>query len=173
MTDYLNTKEKVVVANSKVESVNKELIEALRVEKALVVQKDEEIQAALLKTDVEREKIIQKIKQLDEFLYLQFIQYFKGFELLCRWTMKHHSLVVDFSNLDFKKIDTEVLADKAKEQEETKTSAAMEKDLIGKDVVEGKDTDEHVVPLLWYIHSPFFFFFLENNGGPFVLGFYL
>ena len=55
MTDYLNMEEKVVVANSKVESVKKELIEALHVEKALVVQKDEEIQAALLKTDVERE----------------------------------------------------------------------------------------------------------------------
>ena len=55
MTDYLNMEEKVVVANSKVESVKKELIEALHVEKALVVQKDEEIQATLLKTDVERE----------------------------------------------------------------------------------------------------------------------
>ena len=42
--------------------------------------------------------------------------------------MKHHNLVVDFSNLDFKKIDIEVLVDKAKEQEETETSAVMEKD---------------------------------------------
>lgn len=33
--------------------------------------------------------------------------------------MKHHSQTVDFSNLDFKVIDTEVLADEAKEQEET------------------------------------------------------
>ena len=65
-TDYLNVEEKVVVATSKVESVEaecsqlkdliavmnekndanqkiKELTEALRVEKALVIQKDEEI----------------------------------------------------------------------------------------------------------------------------------
>ena len=42
--------------------------------------------------------------------------------------MKHHNLLMDFSNLDFKKIDTEVLADEAKEQEETETSAVMEKD---------------------------------------------
>ena len=73
MTDYLNMEEKVVVANWKVESVEvecfklrkdlivamnerndtngkiKELTETLRVEKELVVQKDEEIQAALLK----------------------------------------------------------------------------------------------------------------------------
>ena len=82
MTGYLNMEEKVVVANSKVESIEvecsklkkdliavmnekndanekiRELIEALCVEKALVIQKDEEIQATLLKTDAEREKII-------------------------------------------------------------------------------------------------------------------
>ena len=139
MTNYLNIEEKVVVANLKVESVEvessklrkdlivamnewndadekiKELTEALHVEKALVVQKDEEIQYALLKTYAKREKIIQKFKQSDKFSDLQFIQYFKGFELLCRWTMKHHSFVVDFSNLEFEKIDTEVFAKEAKE----------------------------------------------------------
>ena len=35
--------------------------------------------------------------------------------------MMHHSLVVDFANLDFEKIDIEILADKAKELEETDT----------------------------------------------------
>ena len=83
MMDYLNTEEKVVVANSKLEYVEaessklrkdliiamdetnkenekiKELSEALRVEKMLIIQKDEEIQAALLKTNVEREKVFQ------------------------------------------------------------------------------------------------------------------
>ena len=83
--------EKVVVANSKVESVEvecsklrkdlivamnekiKELTKALHVEKAFVVQKDEEIQVALLKIDAERKKIIQKFNQSNEFLDLQFI----------------------------------------------------------------------------------------------------
>ena len=45
------------------------------------------------------------------------MQYFKGFEFLRRWTMKHHSLAVDFSGLDFEKINTEILEDEAKEQE--------------------------------------------------------
>ena len=78
--------EKVVVANSKVEFVEvecsklrkdlivamneqndtnekiKELTEALHVEKALIIQKDKEIQVALLKTDAKREKVIQKFK---------------------------------------------------------------------------------------------------------------
>ena len=120
-------------ANKKI----KELTEALHMEKALVVQKDEEIQAALLKTDEERDKVIQKFKQSKEFSDLQFMQYFKGLELLRRWTMKHHSLAVDFSSLDFEKIDTEVLEDKAKELGEAE-SGAVEKDKA----VEGKDADE-------------------------------
>lgn len=82
-TDYLSNEEKVIVANSKVESIEakssklrkdlikamdetnkakekiKELKEVLRAIKMPVVQKDEKIQAALLKTDSECEKIIQ------------------------------------------------------------------------------------------------------------------
>nr|POF09094.1 hypothetical protein CFP56_33044 [Quercus suber] len=110
----------------------KELTKFLRMEKALVIQKDEEIQAALMKTDEERENVIQKFKQLEEFSDLQFLQYFKGFELLRRWTMKHHSLAVDFSSLDFEKIDTEVLEDEAKELEEAE-SGVPEKDKAAED----------------------------------------
>ena len=81
-TDYLSTEEKVVAANSKAESVEaessklskdlieamdeptkekgkiKELNEVLKVEKLLVAQKDDEIQATLLQIDDEREKVI-------------------------------------------------------------------------------------------------------------------
>ena len=51
--------------------------------------------------------------------------------------MKHHSLAVDFSSLDFEKIDTKILEDEAKELEEAE-SGAPEKDKA----VEGKDVDE-------------------------------
>ena len=57
------------VANQKI----KELTEALRVEKALVAQKDEEIQATLLKTNNKKDKVIQKFKQSEEFSDLQFL----------------------------------------------------------------------------------------------------
>jgi len=91
MIDYLSSEEKVVVANSKVDSVEvqssrlrkdlieamdhmtkakekvKELKDALKVEKKLVIQKDEEIQAALLKTNKEHEKVITKFLQFDRF----------------------------------------------------------------------------------------------------------
>lgn len=42
--------------------------------------------------------------------------------------MKHHSLAVDLSNLDFEKINTEILADEAKEQEEADADAVRGKD---------------------------------------------
>ena len=146
-TDYLSTEEKVVAANSKVESVEaessrlskdlieamdeptkekgkiKELNEALKVEKLLVAQKDDEIQATLLQTNEEREKAIDQFLKSECFFDLQFIQYYKGFELLRRWMMKHHSQAVDFSNLDFEAIDTKVLVNEAKEQGEATTTA--------------------------------------------------
>ena len=46
-------------ANEKI----RKLTEALHVEKVLVVQKDEEIQATLLRTDMEKDKVIQKFMQ--------------------------------------------------------------------------------------------------------------
>ena len=88
-TNFLSTEEKTVVANSKLEFVEakslklrkdmivamdetnkvnekiRELIEALHVEKVLVVQKDEEIQVALLRTNVEKDKVVQKFMQLE------------------------------------------------------------------------------------------------------------
>ena len=98
-TYYLSNKEKVVVANSKIEFVEakslklrkdlieardennkvkekiRELNEALRVKKMLVIQKDEEIQATLLRTNFEREKIVQHYMKSEHFSYLQFIVY--------------------------------------------------------------------------------------------------
>ena len=148
-TNYLKIEEKVGVVNSKLESVEaeslklrkdlieamdevnrakekiKELNEALKVEKMLVVQKDEEVQAALLRTSAKQKKVVDQFMKSEHFFNLQFIQYFKGFELLRRWTMQHHGLVVDFSNLNFKKIDTEILVDEVKELEETDAAAAV------------------------------------------------
>ena len=163
--DYLSTEEKVLVTNSKLEFVEaessklrkdliatmdetnkanekiKELKEAVRVEKMLVIPKDGKIQDALLKTNAEREKVIQQFTQSEQFSDLQFIQYFKGLELLRRWMMKHHNLAVDFSNLDFETIDIEILVDEAKGQEEVAaiggTDAAVTE---GTDLGQGDET---------------------------------
>ena len=96
MMDYLNSEEKVVVANSKVDSIEaeslklrkdlieamdqstkakenvKELKKALNVEKKLVIQKDEEVQAALLRMDKERESVIARFLESDHFSNIQF-----------------------------------------------------------------------------------------------------
>jgi len=60
--------------------------------------------------------------------------------------MKHHSLIVDFFNLDFEKIDIEILADEDKEQEEVEVDATGEKDAAGGKDATGDQGDEAVVP---------------------------
>ena len=45
----------------------KELNEALKVEKMLVVQKDEKVQAALLRTSAEREKFVDQFIKSKQF----------------------------------------------------------------------------------------------------------
>ena len=127
--DLIEAMDQVTKAKEKV----KDLKDALKVEKKLVIQKDEEVQVALLKTDKEREKVIAKFLESDCFSDLQFMQYFKGFELFRRWMMKYHSQVMDFANLNFEAIDTKILADETNEEEdETVTEAA--------DFVEGDGT---------------------------------
>ena len=89
--DYLNSEEKIMVTNSKVDLIEaessklrkdlieamdqltkakekvKDLKDALKVEKKLVIQKNEEIQAALLKTNEECEKVIAKFLESNHF----------------------------------------------------------------------------------------------------------
>ena len=77
--------------------------------------------------------------------------------------MKHHNLLMDFSNLDFKKIDTEVLADEAKEQEETKTSAAMEKDGLGRTLLKERILTSLLSLFRGIFILPFFFFFFGKR----------
>ena len=118
-----------------------ELKEALKVEKKLVIQKDEEVQATLLRMDEEREKVISKFLESDRFSDMQFEQYFKGFELLRRWMMKHHSHVANFANMDFEAIDIEILADEANEKEGETIAEATEV-VEGEGVATGEANDE-------------------------------
>ena len=67
--DLIETMDQVMKAKEKV----KELKDVLKVEKRLVIQKDEEVQAALLKTDEEHKKVIAKFLEFDHFSDLQFV----------------------------------------------------------------------------------------------------
>ena len=94
-----------------------------------------------MRMDEECEKVIARFLESDHFSDIQFEQYFKGFELLHHWMMKHHSHVVDFANLDFETIDTEILADRANEKEGETIAEAIEV-VEGEGVATGGANDE-------------------------------
>ena len=140
-TDYLSIEEKVVVTQSKAESIEaessqlrKDLMEAmdqvmkskekayelkkaLKVEKKLVTQKDDELQAALLRIAEAKDGVIAQFQESEHYFELFFHQYFKSFELFRRWMLKHQEEAIDFSALDFKAIDTKMIANEAKKEQ--------------------------------------------------------
>ena len=85
--------------------------------------------------------MIAKFLESDRFFDMQFKKYFEGFELLCRWMMKHHSHIANFANLDFEAIDTKILADEANEKE-GETIAEATKVVEGEGTTTGGDNDE-------------------------------
>ena len=141
MIDYLSIEEKVVIAQSKAEfaeaessRLRKDLVEAmdqamkskekadelkkaLKVEKKLVTQKDDELQAALLQIVEARDEVIAQFQESEHYSDLLFTLYFKDFELLHRWMLKHQGEAIDILALDFEIVDTEMIADETKEEE--------------------------------------------------------
>ena len=61
--------------------------------------------------------MIAQFQKFDHFFDLLFTQYFKGFELLRRWMLKHQGEAIDLSALDFQVVDTEMIANEAQEEE--------------------------------------------------------
>ena len=136
------------------------LKKALKVEKKLVAQMDDELQAALLQTAEARDEVIAQFQESDHFSDLLFSQYFKGFELLHRWMLKHQGEAIDLSALDFEVVDTEMIADEAQEEErlvaeefasvltEIETEVEVKTTAVGEEVAaivrEGDATDEGV-----------------------------
>ena len=94
-----------------------ELKKALKVEKKLIAQKDDELQVALPQTVEARDKVITQFQEYEHYSDPLFTQYFKGFELLFRWMLKHQGEAINLSALDFEVMDTEMIADEAKEKE--------------------------------------------------------
>ena len=61
--------------------------------------------------------------------------------------MKHHNQEVDFSNLDFETINTEILVDEAKEQEEATTIATREDNAMdAKRTDQGHEVEDVATP---------------------------
>ena len=90
----------------------KTLDDDLRVERKLTLEKDEQLLSAKekLKTIVARS--VEAFQTTDEYNTVLFSWYFKGFELLRRYLVKH-STGVDMESLDLEKVDKEMAMDEA------------------------------------------------------------
>ena len=89
MDDANTTKEKATT-----------LVGELKVEKQLTLQKDEQLLAANQKVKSMATKAVQAFQQTEEYNTVLFSWYYRGFELL-RWYMVKHSSGVNLEDLDF------------------------------------------------------------------------
>ena len=135
-TQYLANKEKAVVANSKVEALETEasglwndlgaamdalnaskeqakvLTEQLESKKQLVKQKDDLLVSAAQQMKIDVAKAVTAFQTTKEYNTILFQWYFKGFELLRRYMIKH-GLGTDLEDLDFEAVDKEIVEDEA------------------------------------------------------------
>ena len=90
----------------------KALTDDLRAERQLTLEKDEQLLGVResLKTIVA--KSVEAFQTTDEYNLVLFSWYFKGFELLRRYLVKHPS-GVDMAKLDLEEVDQEMAADEA------------------------------------------------------------
>ena len=146
-TQYLANEEKAFVANSKVEALEtkasslrndlgaamdafnaskeqtKVLTEQLESEKLVVKQKDDLLASAGQRMKVAVAKAVIAFQTTEEYNIILFQWYFKGFELLRRYMIKHGS-GVDLENLDFEAVDIEIEEDEAA-QASAQTAASI------------------------------------------------
>ena len=109
--DLVKAMDRVVKSKEKADELKK----ALKVEKKLVAQKDDELHATLLRTVEARDGVIAQFQESEHYSELLFTQYFKGFKLLRRWMLKYQGEAIDLLALDFETVNTEMIADEAKE----------------------------------------------------------
>ena len=100
----------------------KTLTEELRVEQELTREKDEQLAATRERAKGLAAKAIEGFQQTEEYNTVLFSWYFKGFELLSRYFIKHPS-GVDLEKLDLEEVDKEMAADKAAQSSTVETDA--------------------------------------------------
>ena len=100
----------------------KEKLDELRVERELTKENDEQIAAAREKAKGLAAKAVEGFQQTDEYNTVLFNWYFKGFELLRRYFIKHPS-GVDLEKLDLEEVDKEMAANEAAQSSAAETNA--------------------------------------------------
>ena len=112
------------VNNSSKEKI-KALSEELNAENQLVKQRDEQLATANQNMKSTMAKAVQAFQLTKEYNTILFGWYFKGFELLRRYLIKH-GLETDLEDLDFEAINKEIEADKAEQAAQATASAGKD-----------------------------------------------
>ena len=99
----------------------KTLIDELRTERQLTLEKDEQLATAREKIKGTIAKAVEGFQQTKEYNIVLFSWYFKGFKLLRRYFIKHPS-GVDLEKLDVEEVDKEMAADEAAQSLATETA---------------------------------------------------
>ena len=97
------------------------MTDELRVERELTKEKDEQLVAARERAKGHAAKAVEGFQQTDEYNTVLFSWYFKGFELLRRYFIKHPS-GVDLEKLDPEEVDKAMAADEATQPSATETN---------------------------------------------------
>ena len=118
-------KKELIVAMNEANLVKeklKTLTDELRAERQLTLEKNEQLAAAKEKIKGIVAKAVQGFQQTEEYNTVLFSWYFKGFELLKRYFIKHPS-GVDLEKLDLEEVDKEIAANKAAQYSAIETNA--------------------------------------------------
>ena len=118
-------KKKLIVAmddTNLAEEKLKTLTEELRVERELTKEKDEQLAAVRERAKGLAAKAIEGFQQTEEYSTVLFSWYFKGFELLRRYFIKH-PFGVDLEKLDLEEVDKEMATNEAAQSSAAETDA--------------------------------------------------
>ncbi|XP_065637761.1 uncharacterized protein LOC136070978 [Quercus suber] len=116
--------ESMATANTLREQAKK-LTDDLRVERQLNVEKDEQLVAAKESLKTIAARSVAAFQTTDEYNTVLFSWYFKGFELLRRYLVKHPS-GVNMEALDLEEVDQEMAADEAVQSSATEAEAPVD-----------------------------------------------
>ena len=97
---------KATTLKEKVKTLNGDL----RAKRQLTLEKDEQLLGAKEKLKTIAARSIEAFQQTDEYNTVLFSWYFKGFELLRRYLIKH-PIGVDLENLDLEEVDKKMAID--------------------------------------------------------------
>ena len=106
--DLIQSMDEAASLKEKVKALNFDL----RVERQLNMEKDDQLQATKEKLKTIAARSVEAFQQTEEYSTVLFSWYFKGFELLRRYLVKHPT-GVDLPNLDLEVIDQEMAVDEA------------------------------------------------------------